>query len=1275
MARLISDSNLVLLNDGSPTRVDDNTGNFSVLDLSLVSPSIAASCQWLPIDDSLGSDHFPIVIKFKSDTIKEPSAPKFNVKKADWVSFTKGVNIEIVGETIDDKVNNIQDNILKAAMATIPKTSVDSAKHRVPWWTPDCRRVLCERNRAYRLFKNRISDENFRKYKLARARARRTIRQAKRDSWRCFVSSINSETSISQVWSTVRKLNKKKISNKITNITFNNINYDEPRDIANALARQFSFASSSENYHPAFLPIKEASELQHIDFATGDELDYNSDLTMQELVQALGACSGTSPGPDEIRYEMIKHLDHDSMVKMLQVFNEIWRGHTFPNSWHFAHVIPIPKGGGDPRSTSSYRPIALTSCLCKVMERIVNRRLLHFLNSRNLLVDEQCGFRKGRQTLDQLVNLEVQIQEAFAKKQFLIAVFLDIEKAYDMTWRHGLLRKLYAMGLRGNLPFFVKNFISDRTFSVKLFSDTVTFSDIFVQANGVPQGSVLSLTLFLCMINDILPAPPRNLKYSLYADDCAIWHSSCNAEFSATRIQLALDLIHNWVLQWGFKFSVRKSVGVIFTHRKKPDVRLTMGVNPLPIQNSTKFLGLYFDSRLTWRVHVSQLKIKCLKALNLLKCISGTQWGADRKSLLMLYKSLIRSRVDYGSIVYGSASESVLKGLDVVQNACLRVCLGALRCTRIERLEVESQVPPLRLRRDQLLLVYCAKKSRVPSHLPGNALLRQQHPGGHGARPLAEGPSRPSGNPCAPGGTGVRPMGTRPQVQVPGEPSHPPGNALVRHLQPGGHGDRPPEGPSYPPGRRTAPEGTGVRSLRARLHDLVECVGIELSTIDSLVLVNIAPWVTPSGGGGHDRPPPPQTNEPRNDGRYETRTPLDIDVKNASFVMLHATGSAPLAGLNPFIVQKVIDGWAGVVESVKKLASGDLLVKTFNSKQVATLLKLRQIHNYEVEAKIPQAMNSCRGVITCRDLMMMEETEIIEEMKNQDIIDARFITRLEDGIRKKTATLILTFGKVSLPETVKIGYEIVKVRPFILNPLRCLNCQIYGHGNRTCKASSPVCGRCATPGHAEEKCTSVELSCFHCKGTHSTSSRDCPKWKLEKEVCSVKAVRGISYHDARKAVMGSQATPSPNISYASAVISRPVMCTISTQTESEPSEQAEQSTSTPTIITPSKTITKSTNSYSQALQSEKQKKKSDKYDKINYTTLKPNKSLPCTHPTPTSSGERRDSSSSVESGRLTIDEEAMDVSGRKNRERSPGSYSPRGGRHKKTKRSGRPRNS
>lgn len=103
-------------------------------------------------------------------------------------------------------------------------------------------------------------------------------------------------------------------------------------------------------------------------------------------------------------------------------------------------------------------------------------------------------------------------------------------------------------------PFFVKNFDSDRTFSVKLLLDTVTFLDILIQAKGVPQGNVLSPTLFLCMVNDLLPAPPRNLKHSLYADDCVISHSRCRVELSVILIHLALYLVPKWGLQWELSF-------------------------------------------------------------------------------------------------------------------------------------------------------------------------------------------------------------------------------------------------------------------------------------------------------------------------------------------------------------------------------------------------------------------------------------------------------------------------------------------------------------------------------------------------------------------------------------------------------------------------------------------------------------------------------------------------------------------------------------------------
>ena len=718
MMDFIAGSDLVILNDGSPTRVDDGTGDVSSIDLSLVSSNLATRFSWATYDDTLGSDHLPIVLSLSCDFVRTPSTPKFNYKRADWGNFSRVVKLDIVGETIDDKVNHIQDCIIAGATATIPRTSADCVKRRVPWWTPDCRRALCERNRAYRRFNRNITAENFVLYKKARARARRVIRKAKRDSWRSFVSTITYRTPGSQVWATVNRINGKFKSHRIPVLLDNNQFIDQPRDIANTLARRFAHSSSSANYDPRFLPIKESAELTPLPFATEDIFDYNRPFSMHELERALGACKGTSAGPDEIHYDMIKRLNRASTIILLEVYNEIWLSGTFPNRWRFAHIIAILKPGADPKLSMSFRPIALTSCLCKVMERMINSRLLFQLESLGLLCGQQSGFRRGRSTLDHLVNLESNVNEAFANRHVLIAAFLDVEKAYDMTWRHGLLMKLYGLGFRGILPIFIQNFLTDRTFSVRLSHlGTTVMSDIFVQENGVPQGSVLSPTLFLIMINDILPAPPRNLKYSLYADDCAIWHSSNIAQFSAGRVQMALNSIHAWGQQWGFKFSAAKSVGVIFTHKLKlPRISLTLGNTPIPIKNSARFLGLHFDSRLNWTVHIEQLLVKCHRSLNLLKIISGNSWGADRHSLLMIYKALIRSKIDFGSIVYDSATDAVLERLTVFQNKCLRVCLGALKCTKIGRLELESGVPPLRLRRYQLTLQFACKVARERDH-------------------------------------------------------------------------------------------------------------------------------------------------------------------------------------------------------------------------------------------------------------------------------------------------------------------------------------------------------------------------------------------------------------------------------------------------------------------------------------------------------------------------------------------------------------------------------
>ena len=147
---------------------------------------------------------------------------------------------------------------------------------------------------------------------------------------------------------------------------------------------------------------------------------------------------------------------------------------------------------------------------------MVNARLNYCLENSDMLAKEQCGFRKGRSTTDHLVRFETFIREAFAQEKHVVAVFFDLEKAYDTTWKRGILNNLHEMGFRGRLANFIEGFLENRTFKVKAGS---TYSDSHVQDLGVPQGSILSPALFSIQINKIVKAAKLSDECSLFVDD------------------------------------------------------------------------------------------------------------------------------------------------------------------------------------------------------------------------------------------------------------------------------------------------------------------------------------------------------------------------------------------------------------------------------------------------------------------------------------------------------------------------------------------------------------------------------------------------------------------------------------------------------------------------------------------------------------------------------------------------------------------------------------
>ena len=186
-----------------------------------------------------------------------------------------------------------------------------------------------------------------------------------------------------------------------------------------------------------------------------------------------------------------EHLPEDTLKILKEILNKIWTSADFPHQWRAATVIPIPKPNKDHTDPLSYRPIALTSCLCKVLERMINTRLIWYLEKSGILDRSQCGFRKYRSTTDHLVSLERYLRDAFAQRQQAVGLFFDLEKAYETTWQYGIIRDLHRIGLRGRLPVFVSEYLRD---SRVRFGTTL--SDEFYPEEGVPTGGVLAVTCF-----------------------------------------------------------------------------------------------------------------------------------------------------------------------------------------------------------------------------------------------------------------------------------------------------------------------------------------------------------------------------------------------------------------------------------------------------------------------------------------------------------------------------------------------------------------------------------------------------------------------------------------------------------------------------------------------------------------------------------------------------------------------------------------------------------
>ena len=271
--------------------------------------------------------------------------------------------------------------------------------------------------------------------KAKTAKFRRESNMAVRNSWHKKIAHLNLERDGQKLWRLVKSLNGE--NNRSSHIILKENNRVlTMKQAANHLAKQFSQVSDISVCNQRRQVVRQKiRERKRVTQQPTDEI-MTCPFVMEELEGALkGMQNGGIPGPDNIPNDMLAHLGTQAKNKILGLFNTSWKTGLIPSIWKKAILIPILKAGKPRNKGNSYRPISLTSCMCKLMEQMVNKRLMWYLERNKILMDEQAGFRQFRSTEDQIAYIAQTIEDGYQRQQHTATVWVDMEKAFDKVWK------------------------------------------------------------------------------------------------------------------------------------------------------------------------------------------------------------------------------------------------------------------------------------------------------------------------------------------------------------------------------------------------------------------------------------------------------------------------------------------------------------------------------------------------------------------------------------------------------------------------------------------------------------------------------------------------------------------------------------------------------------------------------------------------------------------------------------------------------------------------
>ena len=377
----------------------------------------------------------------------------------------------------------------------------------------------------------------------------------------------------------------------------------------------------------------------------------------------------TAAGPDGLPAYLLKEAAEELAPVFSLLFNATIHQGKIPHEWKTAHVTPLFKKGNKHHPVN-YRPISLTSLVCKAAEHIIHSQIIKHLDAHNLLTECQFGFRAMRSCESQLLLTIDDLARGLRDKQQIDCIFLDFSKAFDKVPHERLLLKLHHYGVRGRLLSWIRDFLSQRTQQVILEGNKSNISSV---TSGVPQGTVLGPLLFLIFINDMPDFVSSNIR--LFADD-ALLYRCIQTPDDITILEEDIENLQVWERRWLMSFNADKCEVLRVSNKRNNIIGsspYSIHGTPLRTVDEAKYLGVTIHKNLSWKPHVHNI---CNKGNSTLGFIRRNLRKCPKNIKEQAYNTYVRPTLEYSSTVWDPHTKGLISQIDMIQRRAARFVLS-----------------------------------------------------------------------------------------------------------------------------------------------------------------------------------------------------------------------------------------------------------------------------------------------------------------------------------------------------------------------------------------------------------------------------------------------------------------------------------------------------------------------------------------------------------------------------------------------------------------------